>query len=118
MGIIDKMPKHRMVMNAKSYRMAHPVYSLKDVEDHVKVTHVEPNGYGEKLVFKAVKGIRSAFDTFTRYDPAKANERDWLGRVIFLETIAGVPGMVGAMHRHLRSLRSLERDGGWIHHLL
>ena len=35
-----------------------------------------------------------------------------------METIAGVPGMVGAMHRHLRSLRSLERDGGWIHHLL
>ena len=42
MGLIDKLPKHRMVLNAKSYRMAHPVYSLKDVENQVKVTHVEP----------------------------------------------------------------------------
>ena len=26
--------------------------------------------------------------------------------------------MVGGMHRHLRSIRNLERDHGWIHHLL
>ena len=31
---------------------------------------------------------------------------------------AGVPGMVGAMLRHLRSLRSFKRDHGWIHTLL
>ena len=41
-----------------------------------------------------------------------------MNRVIFLETIAGVPGIIGGMHRHLRSLRTLERDHGWIHHLL
>ena len=32
--------------------------------------------------------------------------------------MAGVPGMVGAMTRHLRSLRTMQRDHGWIHHLL
>ena len=42
----------------------------------------------------------------------------WLRRVMFLETVAGVPGMVGAMHRHLSSLRKMERDYGWIHTLL
>jgi hypothetical protein len=26
--------------------------------------------------------------------------------------------MIGGMQRHLRSLRTLERDHGWIHHLL
>ena len=46
------------------------------------------------------------------------NERHWLDRVIFLETIAGVPGMIAGMQRHLRSLRTLEPDNGWIHHLL
>lgn len=46
------------------------------------------------------------------------NERDWLFRCIVLETVAGVPGMVAGMHRHLRSLRTLEHDHGWIHHLL
>jgi len=32
--------------------------------------------------------------------------------------VAGVPGMVGGMARHLRSLRSMKHDHGMIHHLL
>jgi ubiquinol oxidase len=32
-------------------------------------------------------------------------EKAWLQRILFLETIAGVPGMVAAMLRHLTSLR-------------
>lgn len=39
-------------------------------------------------------------------------------RIIFLETVAGVPGMVAAMTRHLHSLRKMRRDYGWIHTLL
>lgn len=39
-------------------------------------------------------------------------------RFIFLESIAGVPGMVGGMLRHLSSLRRLKRDHGWIETLL
>ena len=35
-----------------------------------------------------------------------------------LETVAGVPGMVGAMSRHFNSLRKMVRDNGWIHTLL
>ena len=42
----------------------------------------------------------------------------WFIRFIFLESIAGVPGMVGAMLRHLHSLRKLRRDNGWIETLL
>lgn len=42
----------------------------------------------------------------------------WIRRIIFLETIAGIPGMVGAMIRHLSSLRHMKRDHGWIHTLL
>jgi len=45
-------------------------------------------------------------------------KRDWLNRCLFLETVAGVPGMVAGMARHLRSLRSMNRDYGWIHTLL
>ena len=46
-------------------------------------------------------------------DPAQ-----WLMRILFLETLAGVPGFTAAMIRHLRSLRIMRRDGGWIHMLL
>lgn len=42
----------------------------------------------------------------------------WLMRILFLETLAGVPAFTAAMIRHLRSLRIMRRDGGWIHMLL
>ena len=45
-------------------------------------------------------------------------EKRWINRAIFLETIAGVPGMVGGMCKHLKCLRSFEQDKGFIHHLL
>jgi Alternative oxidase len=45
-------------------------------------------------------------------------EKEWMMRIIFLETIAGVPGMVGGMIRHLRSIRKLEKEGRWIETLL
>ncbi|CAN0464320.1 unnamed protein product, partial [Hapterophycus canaliculatus] len=42
-----------------------------------------------------------------------------LNRVIFLETVAGIPGMVAGALRHLTSLRRMRsRDHGWIHTLL
>ncbi|KAG6034412.1 Alternative oxidase, mitochondrial precursor, partial [Claviceps citrina] len=45
-------------------------------------------------------------------------EAQWLVRFVFLESIAGVPGMVGGMLRHLSSLRRMKRDNGWIETLL
>ena len=39
-------------------------------------------------------------------------------RLIVLESIAGVPGFVAAGFRHFRSLRTLQRDNGWIATLL
>jgi len=50
--------------------------------------------------------------------PTQMTEKDWMLRIIFLETVAGVPGMVGGMLRHLRSLRKLEKEGRWIETLL
>jgi ubiquinol oxidase len=50
--------------------------------------------------------------------PIQMTEKDWMLRIIFLETLAGVPGMVGGMCRHLKSLRKLEKEGRWIETLL
>ncbi|PSC67633.1 alternative oxidase [Micractinium conductrix] len=71
----------------------------------------------EKAGYYAVQGLRSVFDYFTGYG-AQMNERQWLARFLYLESVAGVPGMVAGMLRHLRSLRTMERDHGWIHTLL
>lgn len=40
------------------------------------------------------------------------NESKFLRRVIFLETVAGIPGMVAGSLRHLMSLRTMKRDHG------
>ena len=45
-------------------------------------------------------------------------EAKWIIRCIFLETVAGVPGMVGGMGTLLKSIRDLKTDKGRIHHLL
>ena len=117
MGLIDKLPKHRVLLNPKSHRMAHPVYSTKDIE-RIHYTHRKPEGVKDRIAFGMVQLARKSMDLFSNYNPDKMDEREWLNRCIFLETVAGVPGIIGGMARHLRSLRTLERDHGWIHHLL
>ena len=116
-GVLKSLPKFKMILNPNSYRMAHPVYQLGEIES-IKKYHHTPERFSDKLALTAVSTVRRGFDIFSRYNPEKMNERDWLFRCIVLETIAGVPGMVAGMHRHLRSLRTLEHDNGWIHHLL
>jgi len=70
-----------------------------------------------------VRALRWGTDLATGYRhdenrPYVMSERKWLVRFIFLETVAGVPGMMGAMLRHFRSLRAMKRDNGWIETLL
>ncbi|KAK9801855.1 hypothetical protein WJX73_002097 [Symbiochloris irregularis] len=79
--------------------------------------HKEPKKFFQSTGLYAVSIMRWTFDKMTGYG-ADMNEAKWMTRILFLETVAGVPGMVGAMLRHLRSLRSLKRDHGWIHTLL
>jgi hypothetical protein len=45
--------------------------------------------------------------------PYAMSEKKWLTRFVFLESVAGVPGMVAGMLRHLHSLRRLKKDNGW-----
>mmetsp|Transcript_4133 Transcript_4133/g.6995 ORF Transcript_4133/g.6995 Transcript_4133/m.6995 type:complete len:297 (-) Transcript_4133:74-964(-) len=116
-GVLDTLPKFKVIMNPKSYRMAHPVYKLGDIEK-IKYYHHEPEGLKDRLARLMIRTMRGSFDLVSRYDPNKMNEKHWLNRMIFLETVAGVPGMIGGMTRHLKSLRTLENDHGWIHHLL
>lgn len=115
--MLRTLPKFKMILNPKSYRMAHPIYKLQDIED-IKKYHHAPAGFKDKTALTLCKIFRTGMDLVSNYNPEKMNERNWLNRMVFLETVAGVPGMVGGMMRHCRSLRTLERDHGWIHHLL
>eukprot|EP00347_Sterkiella_histriomuscorum_P010591 403375688 len=114
---MEQLPKHKMVLDPKSYRMAHPVYSMRDIET-VPVTHRKPDGFRDWFARTFVRFARGSFDLVSAYNEEKMSAQKWMTRAIFLETVAGVPGMVGGMTRHLKSLRSLKPDHGWIHNLL
>ena len=72
--------------------------------------HHQPENLSDRLALAFVKVLRFVADTFfaKRYGH----------RAIVLETVAAVPGMVGGALQHLRSLRRMEDDNGWIRTLL
>jgi ubiquinol oxidase len=72
--------------------------------------HRVPAGMHDRVALGVTKLLRWFADVFfaKRYGH----------RAVVLETIAACPGMVGASLRHLRSLRRMEEDSGWIHTLL
>ncbi|KAK3806396.1 MAG: alternative oxidase-domain-containing protein [Benniella sp.] len=72
--------------------------------------HREPAGMSDWIAYHVVKSMRIPVDLFFR--------TKYIHRVVALETVAAVPGMVAGMLRHLRSLRRCSHDGGWISHLL
>lgn len=74
------------------------------------IVHRQPVDWSDRLALRITRTLRFFADTFFA--------RRYGHRAVVLETVAGVPGMVGGMLRHMRSLRRLEDDGGWIHTLL
>lgn len=112
----ENMPHFKKYRKEGDYVMMHPVYDQKVIEN-VKPVHYDPKGFSEKLAYYMMKSARKSFDFFTRYGK-DMNEKKWLQRMVFLETVAGIPGMVAGMTRHLKSLRKMEHDHGWIHTLI
>jgi len=74
------------------------------------VVHHTPVDFPDRIALRITRVLRFFADTFFA--------RRYGHRAVVLETVAAVPGMVGGMLRHMRSLRRLEDDGGWIHTLL
>lgn len=72
--------------------------------------HFKPAGFSDRFALGFTKLLRFTADTFfaKRYGH----------RAIVLETVAAVPGMVGAMFTHLTSLRRMKDDKGWIRTLM
>ncbi|KAH9608370.1 hypothetical protein KSS87_009013 [Heliosperma pusillum] len=72
--------------------------------------HHEPKNLLDKLAYWTVKSLRLPTDIFF--------QRRYGCRAMMLETVAAVPGMVGGMLLHCKSLRTFEHSGGWIRALL
>jgi ubiquinol oxidase len=72
--------------------------------------HHAPRDWRDHVAFGFTKTLRFCADTFfaKRYGH----------RAIVLETVAAVPGMVGATINHLKCLRRMCGDNGWIRTLM
>ena len=72
--------------------------------------HFKPENLSDRIAFSFTKFLRFIADFFfaKRYGH----------RAVVLETVAAVPGMVAGMLNHLKSLRRMEQDPGWIKVLL
>lgn len=72
--------------------------------------HYAPKGASDRIAFGFTKALRWVADTFfaKRYGH----------RAVVLETVAAVPGMVGATINHLHCLRRMCDDRGWIKTLM
>jgi ubiquinol oxidase len=72
--------------------------------------HHDPHGASDRIALGLTKALRLFADTFfaKRYGH----------RAVVLETVAAVPGMVGATLQHLKCLRRMQDDRGWIKALL
>ena len=72
--------------------------------------HHKAKGVRDRVAFGFVKALRLFADTFfaKRYGH----------RAVVLETVAAVPGMVGATLNHLKCLRRMCDDRGWIKTLM
>ena len=73
-----------------------------------------PQDLADTVLQKMVRIAYHAFNFVTGYDHADPPTSAIGYRLIILESVAGVPGMLGGMFRHFRSLRQLERDHGFI----
>ncbi|KAJ5460639.1 Alternative oxidase [Penicillium daleae] len=105
---------------------SHPIYTDAQMQS-VRIAHREATDWSDWVALGTVRFFRWGMDLVTGYkhpqpgqeiSKFKMTEQKWLTRFIFLESVAGVPGMVGGMLRHLRSLRRMKRDNGWIETLL
>merc|ERR1719232_817804 len=101
--------RHKALANTdKSFP---PSLSVVDLESphFAKQQHYEAKTTGDRVAKKIVEYAEKLMHLFFRekYDH----------HAVTLETVAAVPGIVGAAHRHLRSLRCMKRDHGWINPL-
>ena len=77
---------------------------------HFESTHYQPEVLSEKVALVVTRLLKKTLNLFYGKHLAK--------RAMLLETIAAVPGMVAGVFNHLKALRRMKDDGGWIKELL
>jgi ubiquinol oxidase len=101
---------HIPLMQVPIRKPGPPYTDTKLLEQFEAHRHKEPKSFADKLAWWIMSKLRILTHAFFR--------DKYVHHAVVLETVAAVPGMVGGMLRHFRSLRRMERDHGWIGALL
>ena len=72
--------------------------------------HRSPGSLSDRIALGFTRLLRFFADAFFR--------RRYGHRAVVLETVAAVPGMVGGLLQHLKAIRHIRDDQGWIRELL
>lgn len=75
-----------------------------------EILHHNAQNLSDRFAFGFTKLLRFVADTFFA--------KRYCHRAVILETVAAIPGMVGGTLQHLKSLRKVKQDHGWIKTLL
>ena len=112
------------------YRHSSPEEAIAALKKAGKTDLVSSRRYSPPLAnlrrIRAFEGVRRSLAEPSSTQSVEAlrkegylmSPKQWFLRILFLESIAGVPGFTAGILRHLRSLRRLKRDNGWINTLL
>ena len=102
--MFDQSDTHVMTSGADPEDLHH-----RPREDDL-IHHTPPKDFADRFALKTVKVMRFFADRFfaKRYGH----------RAVILETVAAVPGMVGGLLQHLKAIRHIRDDKGWIRELL
>lgn len=87
-----------------------PTHAFDTAEADFAPVHHAPVDFRDRLALRIVKIMRIIPDMFfaKRYGH----------RAVVLETVAAVPGMVGGLLQHLKAIRHIRDDQGWIKELI
>jgi len=80
------------------------------LDTEFETSHHTPRDWRDRVALRVVRFMRVFADGFfaKRYGH----------RAVVLETVAAVPGMVGGLLQHLRAIRHIRDDQGWIKELI
>lgn len=86
------------------------MFDMDTRHDDDLAKHTPPKDLRDRIALRTVKFMRIFADSFF--------SKRYGHRAVVLETVAAVPGMVGGLLQHLKAVRHIRDDQGWIRELL
>ncbi|KAJ4729087.1 Ubiquinol oxidase [Melia azedarach] len=105
----DKTEEKQTVLPGNGIASGHGRPTHQTSPSTVKKHH-NPVNFTDKFAYWTVQALKVPTHLFF--------QRRHMCHAVLLETVAAVPGMVGGMLLHCKSLRRFEQSGGWIKALL